>query len=97
MPSFQYADKRYLKKLSQEPEYVSEMLNQGKDPRDRLIADCTPLCSYWKEKLERCESKLEQVLRLNPSKSCLYPMRDLVTCIDHCVQPTIFHHLKKSG
>lgn len=95
MPSF--PDKRYVKKLSQEPAYVSEMLEKGLDPKDKLIEECTPLCGYWKDKLTRCEMKLEEVIKLNPSKSCLYPMRDWVTCIDACVNPIIFHHLRKSG
>lgn len=93
MPSFPLP--QYTPTVKPEPEYVEEMLHKGQDPKDRLIADCTPLCQYWKDKLDRCEMKLEQVLKLNPSKSCLYPMRDWVTCIEACVQPTIFHHLKK--
>ncbi len=93
MPSFPLP--KYIPTVKPEPEYVEEMLHNGQDPKDRLIADCNPLCEYWKDKLDRCELKLEQVLKLNPSKSCLYPMRDWVTCIEACVQPTIFHHLKK--
>lgn len=93
MPSF--PDTRITPKLKHEPEYVHEMLSEGKDPKDKLIADCTPLCTFWKDKLDKCEMKLEEVIKLNPSKSCLYPMRDWVTCIEACVQPTIFHHLKK--
>ena len=93
MPS--YVMKEYVPKLKVEPEYVHQMLKEGKDPKDRLIQDCTPLCTHWKEKLSRCESKLEDIIKINPSKSCLYPMRDWVTCVEQCVQPTIFHHLKK--
>jgi len=81
--------------LKEEPHYVHEMLKEGKDPKDRLIQDCTPLCTYWKDKLDRCEMKLEEVIKINPGKSCLPPMRDWVTCVEACVQPTIFHHLKK--
>jgi len=93
MPSLVYS--KYVPKLKHEPEYVEEMLKEGKDPKNKLIQDCTPLCSFWKDKLDRCETKLEQVLKINPGKSCLYPMRDWVTCVEACVQPTIFHHLKK--
>ncbi len=93
MPSF--PDPKFTPTLKPEPHYVEEMLKNGQDPKDKLIEDCTPHCHYWKDRLERCEMKLEQVLKINPSKSCLYPMRDWITCIDACVQPTIFHHLKK--
>jgi ubiquinol-cytochrome c reductase subunit 6 len=95
MPSFPLP--HYSPTIHPEPAFVKEMLEQGKDPKDKLIAECTPKCEYWKDKLERCEMKLEQVLKLNPSKSCLYPMRDYITCIDACVNPMIFHHLRKSG
>ena len=40
-------------------EFVEEMLHEGKDPKDRLIQYCTPHCTYWKDKLSRCEKKLE--------------------------------------
>jgi ubiquinol-cytochrome c reductase subunit 6 len=62
------------------------MLKEGKDPKDKLIADCTPHCIYWKEKLTRCEKKLEKIIKINPTKSCLYPMRDWVTCVEACVR-----------
>lgn len=35
------------------------MLKEGKDPKDKLIEHCRPYCTYWKDKLERCEKKLE--------------------------------------
>ena len=40
-------------------EYVHEMLKDGKDPKDKLIEFCKPKCMYWKDKLSRCEKKLE--------------------------------------
>ena len=93
MPSF--ADPKMMPKLKDEPEYVHQMLKDGKDPKDKLIQDCSPLCMHWKDKLTRCEKKLEKIIKVNPTKSCLYPMRDWVTCVDACVNTTIFHHLKK--
>jgi hypothetical protein len=39
--------------------FVEEMLKDGKDPKDKLIEVCTPHCKYWKDKLTRCELKLE--------------------------------------
>lgn len=71
------------------------ILDRGIDPKPLLIDFCSKQCIYQKEKLERCESKLDQVVKLNPSKSCLYPMRDWVTCVDSCVQPKIFDNLEK--
>ena len=35
------------------------MIESGKDPKDRVIEDCKPKCHYWKDKLTRCEIKLE--------------------------------------
>ncbi len=40
-------------------DYVEEMLKEGKDPKDKLIEYCKPNCVYWKDKLSRCEKKLE--------------------------------------
>jgi len=78
-----------------EPTWVKEMLKEGKDPKDKLIEYCSPNCHYWQEKLDRCQLKYEHMKNINPTKSCLYPMRDLITCIDACVNPMIFHNLKK--
>ena len=55
------------------------------DPKPLILDYCKPQCIYWKEKLERCEAKLEIVIKTNPTKSCLYPMRDWVTCVEACV------------
>ncbi len=75
--------------------HSKNVLDRGIDPKPILIDFCEPGCKYWKEKLERCESKLEYVLKVNPSKSCIYPMRDWVTCVESCVQPKIFENLEK--
>lgn len=71
------------------------MLDRGIDPKPKLIEFCEPMCVFWKEKLDRCEQKLELILKINPSKSCLYPARDLITCIESCVQPKIFNNLQR--
>lgn len=55
------------------------MLKEGKDPKDLLIKDCEPHCLYWKDKLTRCELKLEyfglileKSLRLTrPNHACI--------------------------
>jgi ubiquinol-cytochrome c reductase subunit 6 len=72
--------------------YVSStknMIERGVDPKPMLIEFCEPMCSFWKEKLQRCEKKLEKIIKINPTKSCLYPMRDFVTCIEACVMSFI--------
>ena len=75
MPSF------VLSKLAphvSEPDFVHEMLKNGKDPKDKLISHCSNHCTYWKDKLTKCETKLDQVIKVNPSKSCMYPRCNLV-------------------
>jgi len=64
---------------------VSEYLEKGQDPKPELMKLCEPLCTHWKNKLKRCETKLVDIIKVNPSKSCLYPMRDYVTCVEACV------------
>ena len=69
------------------------MLKAGEDPKPLLLEECKPQCSYHKEKLERCEKQLEIVIKVNPTKTCLYPMRDYATCVEACVQPIIHNSL----
>lgn len=76
-----------------EPSYVKEMLKNGEDPKPLLLEECKPQCNYMKEKLERCETKLEVIIKVNPTKTCLYPMRDWVTCVEACTQPLIHNNL----
>ena len=64
---------------------------RGMDPKPLALDYCKPQCIYWKEKLERCAAKLEIVIKTNPTKTCLYPMRDWVTCVEACVS---IHHSK---
>mmetsp|Transcript_33485 Transcript_33485/g.24570 ORF Transcript_33485/g.24570 Transcript_33485/m.24570 type:complete len:107 (-) Transcript_33485:73-393(-) len=69
------------------------MMDRGTDPKPLVLEFCKPLCVYWKEKLERCESKLQTIIKINPTKTCLYPMRDYVTCVEACVQPKVHNQL----
>lgn len=87
----------YEKKLSPhipKPDYVDKMLADAEDPKPYVIEDCKKQCTFWKDKLTRCETQLEIVIKINPTKSCLYPMRDYVTCIEACAQPVIHDSLK---
>ncbi len=64
------------------------MIDRGVDPKPLVLEFCKPLCTYWKEKLERCEHKLAAIIKINPTKTCMYPMRDYVTCVEACVTST---------
>ena len=71
------------------PGYVQSMIAAGEDPKPMVLDECKPQCKYWKQKLERCETQLEKIIKINPTKTCLYPMRDYVTCVEACAQPVI--------
>ena len=75
-----YADGMHVTVNSKE-----NMLVRGMDPKPLILDFCKPQCHYWKEKLARCEAQLEVVIKTSPTKSCLYPMRDWVTCVEACV------------
>jgi len=64
---------------------TKNLLERGIDPKPALIELCEPMCVFWKDKLKRCEKKLELIIKVNPNKSCLYPMRDYITCVEACV------------
>ena len=66
----------------------------GSDPKAQLLEYCKPKCTHWKDKLSRCEKRLPMVIKVDPSKSCMYPMRDYVTCVESCVQPKVHNYLK---
>ena len=34
------------------------------------------------------------MIKVNPTKTCIYPMRDYVTCVEACAQPKIHNTLK---
>ena len=70
------------------------MLAKGEDPKEILISFCKPSCKYWEDKLKRCETKLAAMENADPELSCMYPMRDWITCVEGCVQPRIHEHLK---
>ena len=76
------------------PDFVDKMLADGEDPKPLMINECKPQCTFWKEKLERCERQLVDIIKVNPTKSCMYPFRDYVTCIEACAQPVIHNQLK---
>ena len=92
-PGWWIHEKRYEPHIHQ-PAYVRQMINEGTDPKPLLLEECKPQCQFWKDKLTRCEEALEVIIRINPTKTCLYPMRDYVTCVEACAQPLIHDELK---
>mmetsp|Transcript_62723 Transcript_62723/g.71989 ORF Transcript_62723/g.71989 Transcript_62723/m.71989 type:complete len:105 (+) Transcript_62723:475-789(+) len=73
---------------------VKSMLERGEDPKEMLMEYCMPQCPEEKARLQRCEDQLAAVIAVDPTKSCLYRYRQWVTCVEKCVQPKIFQHLK---
>ena len=65
---------------------VKSMLEKGQDPKDFLIEACRPECKAYQDKLGRCEVTLKNMTNADPELSCMYPLRDWVTCIDACVR-----------
>ena len=78
------------------PDYVGKMLKDGEDPKPLVLEECKPQCEFWRGKLDRCEKQLEDIVKINPTKSCIYPMRDWVTCVEACAQPLIHNKLEGS-
>jgi ubiquinol-cytochrome c reductase subunit 6 len=67
------------------PSAVKTMLERGEDPKELLIEICKPSCKFYEEKLRRCEAVLKSSGSSDPEMTCMYPMRDWVTCIEACV------------
>merc|ERR1712086_236845 len=91
-PGWMVNDARFQPHIAQ-PNYVADMLKAGENPKDLVLEECKPQCTHWREKLERCESSLVQLIKVNPTKSCMYPFRDWATCVEACTQPTIHNKL----
>ena len=64
---------------------IRSMLEKGQDPKDYLIEICRPQCTSLQQKLQRCETALRNMTHADPELSCMYPLRDWVTCVDSCV------------
>ena len=75
---------------------IRDMLQKGQDPKDYLIEICRPQCSALQQKLQRCETALKNMSNADPELSCMYPLRDWVTCIDACVQLSRHRYSPKS-
>lgn len=64
---------------------IKSMLAKGQDPKEYMIEVCRPSCQAKYDKLHRCETALKNMTDADPELSCMYPLRDWVTCIDGCV------------
>lgn len=64
---------------------IRAMIEKGQDPKDYLIEICRPQCTALQQKLQRCETALKNMTHADPELSCMYPLRDWVTCVDACV------------
>ena len=71
--------------MSETTKTIKSMLEKGQDPKEFLIEVCRPECLKVFEKLQRCEVALKNMTNADPELSCMYPLRDWVTCIDGCV------------
>ena len=71
--------------MSETQTKIKTMIQNGQDPKEFLIEVCRPTCIAKQERLQRCENKLKAMTHADPELSCMYPMRDWVTCIDGCV------------
>lgn len=69
---------------------IKSMLEKGQDPKEFMIEVCRPECKAKFDRLQRCESALKSMTDADPELSCMYPLRDWVTCIDGCVNTFLF-------
>ena len=75
---------------------VKEMIEKGQDPKDYLIEVCRPQCVSLQQKLQRCQKALKNMTNADPELSCMYPLRDWVTCVDACVRQGLFRCSQRS-
>lgn len=91
-PGWMYYEPKFAPHIAK-PDYVDTMLKNAEDPKPEVKVECEKQCLFWKGKLTRCEQQLELVIKVNPTKTCLYPMRDWVTCVEACTQPIVHNAL----
>ena len=77
-----YAESKYSDNY---PAAVKTMIQNGQDPKDMLIEICKPKCTHWEDRLKRCEIVLKSLVNADPEKTCMYTLRDWVSCVESCV------------
>ena len=73
---------------------IKDMLSKGEDPKELVMESCQAECVFWSGKLGRCEEALKKMENADPEKTCLYPSRDYIMCIEACAQKQIQSQLK---
>ena len=93
-PGWMIRDKRFDPHIEKQPDYVETMLRAGEDPKSLVLEECKPMCKQLRDRVDRCETQLEKIVKIDPTKTCMYPMRDWVTCVEACTQPAIHNKLE---
>ncbi|XP_003746995.1 cytochrome b-c1 complex subunit 6, mitochondrial [Galendromus occidentalis] len=64
------------------------------DPQTTLREKCReePKCAAFKEKWDACETRVRS--RKKTAETCSEELIDFIQCVDHCVAPELFKHLK---
>ncbi|OQR75574.1 cytochrome b-c1 complex subunit 6 [Tropilaelaps mercedesae] len=64
------------------------------DPQVTLRAKCgeKPKCKEFKAKFDECEARVNS--RKKTAETCAEELFDFLHCVDHCVAPELFKHLK---
>jgi Ubiquinol-cytochrome C reductase hinge protein len=76
------------------PNSRKNSLQRGEDPKEKWIQYCKPSCTEQQHVLKRCEEALKIVRSVEADKTCIYRFRQYAECIENCVQPKIFYHLR---
>ncbi|KAF2366215.1 Ubiquinol-cytochrome C reductase hinge domain [Trinorchestia longiramus] len=63
------------------------------DPHVEMRETCTKTsaCAVLKEKLEECSDRVNS--KSNTSETCYEELIDLIQCVDHCLEKTLFSKL----
>ncbi|XP_022648335.1 cytochrome b-c1 complex subunit 6, mitochondrial-like [Varroa destructor] len=74
--------------------YKAEEEGELVDPQVMLRAKCgeKPKCAAYKEKFDACEARVHS--RKQTTETCAEELFDFIHCVDHCVAPDLFKHLK---
>lgn len=63
------------------------------DPQEVLRAECASAhCQALKDKLDACTARVNS--RKATTENCFEEVVDFMECVDHCVAPKLFKHLK---
>ena len=66
------------------PSFVKERIAAGEDPKPEVLEKCKPECKYWKDKLTRCETQLEKIIKkdwTNPLTGQTLKEKDIIPIV----------------